>query len=433
MNDEREEKREGLRAWHVALGIIGLLVVLIVLLMMAQKGSVERQLEALRAQGHPTSFTELAEQHQLPDDVENAADVYLEAFAAFRGPADSANTLCAGQAQLPAAGAPLPETIALATEQFLTDNQECLEWLRQAGGIERCRYDWDYVQGMPFLSSMKHCAQLLGAAIVSRGHQDDTAAVIAYLEDELHLIRSLQNEPGLISYLVRVACTALSVRALEQTLSAASFTDEQLAEMSRMLTEAALMLDLTQTMVSERCFMIEYIRDPSKLGRGGTGALRIPGLGGLGLADILDYMADCVAASELAPPERVVRFRQIRDELEDLSFLHMVVKIMAPALGRVAELDLRCKAHLDLARSALAIERYRLATGKVPEQLEELVPQYLDAAPLDPFDGQPIRYRRSDAGYRLYSITEDGQDDGGLSRDEVNKGESYDLCFIVTR
>jgi len=433
MDEERKEKRGGLCAWHVVLGVVGLLVVLIVLLIMAQRGGIERQLKALRAQGHPTSFAELAARHQVPEGTENAAEVYMKAFAAYLAPADQANTLVAGEAPLPVAGTALPETVAAATENFLAENEASLALLRQAGTIEQCRYDWDYVQGMSFLLSLKHCAQLLAAAMVSQGQRDDAEAVLAHLEDELGLIRSLQHEPSLISYLVRVACTALSLRAVEQTLSVTSFTDEQLTQMDRMLAEAVSTLDLTDALIGERCFMIEYTRDPSKLGRGNAPAMRIPGLGGLGMADILDYMADCIAASELPPVERAVRFRQIHDELDDLSFLHTVVKILAPALGRVAELDLRCRAHLDLARTALAIERYRLATGGVPDQLAELVPQYLDAVPIDPFDGQPLRYRRTEAGYRLYSIMEDAQDNGGLTRDEVNKGDPYDLCFTVAR
>jgi hypothetical protein len=433
MNDDREEKREGLRAWHVALGVVGLVVVLIVLLMMAQKGSVERQLAALRAQGHPTSFAELAEQHQLPDGTENAADVYTKAFDVYLKPADNANTLFVGQAQLPPRGAPLPEAVAQATEQFLTDNQECLDLLREAGGIEHCRYDWDYAQSMPYLASIRSCAQLLASAVVLRGYEGDEAAVLAYVDDGLHLTRSLRNQPALISYLVRVACTALSLRAMERTLSVTPFTDEQLVEMSRMLTEAGTTLDFTQAMISERCVMIEYIRDPSLSGGAGITVPGVPGLGGLGLADMLDYMADCIEASELPPVERLARCRQISDELDDLSFLHVVVKTLAPAVGRIAELDVRLRMDLGLARSALAIERYRLATGEVPEQLEELVPQYFDAVPLDPFDGQPIRYGRTESGYRLYSIFEDGQDNGGKSREEVNRGDPHDWPFIVVK
>jgi len=433
MDDDREEKRRGLRGWHVALGIVALLAALVVLLALTKRGGVERRVEALRAQGYPTSFAELAEQHQLPEGIENAADVYLKAFAAFRPPTDKPNTIFIGQAQLPALGAPLSEAVAQATAQFLADNQQCLELLREAGQIEQCRYDWDFSQGTPPLSSVRQCAQLLVAAVVMRGQQGDATAAIACLQDELRLAQSLRHEPLLISYLVRVACTALSLRALEQTLSVMSFTDDQLVQIDRILAEATATLDLTEAMVTERCFSIEAIRDPSRLGGGFTRALKIPGLRGLGMADILDYMADCIEASDLPPHQRASRFRQIRDEVGDLSFLHAVVKTLAPALGRVAELDLRGRADLDLARTALAIERYRLATGQVPERLAELVPQYLDTVPLDPFDGRPLRYRRTDAGYRLYSVMEDGQDNGGITRAEANKGDPYDFSFTVNR
>ncbi len=104
-----------------------------------------------------------------------------------------------------------------------------------------------------------------------------------------------------------------------------------------------------------------------------------------------------------------------------------------PALSRVAQLDLRAHAHLDLAQTALALERYRLATGKLPQQLQDLVPQYLAQVPTDPFDGNPIRYRLGSPGYVLYSVSEDGRDNGGRERDDKDREAPYDLCFIVTR
>jgi hypothetical protein len=131
--------------------------------------------------------------------------------------------------------------------------------------------------------------------------------------------------------------------------------------------------------------------------------------------------------------ERVARFRKIEADVNELSFLHVAVKILAPAMSRVAELDLRLHAHLDLGRTALAIERYRLATGTVPDRLEQLVPRYLEQVPIDPFDGRRIRYRRADPGYILYSVMEDGEDNGGLEKGKAGRGQPYDWCFIVTR
>lgn len=168
------------------------------------------------------------------------------------------------------------------------------------------------------------------------------------------------------------------------------------------------------------------------LGRGAI-LLRTPGLGTIGLHDCLDFMADCIEATRLPPRQRLARFAEIDAQARKPSFLHVVGAMMVPPLARVVQLDVRRQAHLDLARTALAIERYRLAAGDVPEELEQLVPDYLDAVPIDPFDGQPVRYRRTEPGYVLYSIMEDGQDNGGRSRADVKSDEPHDWPFIVTR
>jgi hypothetical protein len=66
--------------------------------------------------------------------------------------------------------------------------------------------------------------------------------------------------------------------------------------------------------------------------------------------------------------------------------------------------------------AALAVERFRLARGRWPESLADVVPEVLAAVPADPFDGQPLRYRRTAGGVVIYSIGPDGADDGGTFR-----------------
>jgi len=57
--------------------------------------------------------------------------------------------------------------------------------------------------------------------------------------------------------------------------------------------------------------------------------------------------------------------------------------------------------------AAFAIERYRLCKGELPDALSEV------DAPLDPYTGEPLRYRRTDAGYIVYSLGQNRTDDGG--------------------
>jgi hypothetical protein len=81
---------------------------------------------------------------------------------------------------------------------------------------------------------------------------------------------------------------------------------------------------------------------------------------------------------------------------------------------------------LNLARAACTLERYRLATGKYPETLQTLVPQYSPKVPRDPIGGEPLRYRLTDNGrFILYSIGWNEKDDGGFV--SLNRSGSVDL------
>jgi hypothetical protein len=54
-------------------------------------------------------------------------------------------------------------------------------------------------------------------------------------------------------------------------------------------------------------------------------------------------------------------------------------------------------------RTGLAVEAYRRQHGQYPERLEQLVPEFLPAVPVDPRDGQPLRIKRVAGGVVLYA------------------------------
>jgi hypothetical protein len=62
---------------------------------------------------------------------------------------------------------------------------------------------------------------------------------------------------------------------------------------------------------------------------------------------------------------------------------------------RAQEAAARVETERRMALVALALERFRLATGKLPETLGQLVPKYLESVPMDPFEGNPIQYEPS--------------------------------------
>ncbi len=76
-------------------------------------------------------------------------------------------------------------------------------------------------------------------------------------------------------------------------------------------------------------------------------------------------------------------------------------------------LKAKCSAECALAASRLvcACNLYARDHDTLPERLDELVPDYIDAVPRDPYDGEPFRYDR--ANRTVYSVGKDLEDAGG--------------------
>jgi hypothetical protein len=57
-------------------------------------------------------------------------------------------------------------------------------------------------------------------------------------------------------------------------------------------------------------------------------------------------------------------------------------------------------------RTGIALERFRRKYGRDAAALSELVPEFLSAVPLDPFDGKELRYRTGRLTERLRRIAD---------------------------
>lgn len=98
---------------------------------------------------------------------------------------------------------------------------------------------------------------------------------------------------------------------------------------------------------------------------------------------------------------------------------HLLARNVLPIYFSIASTAASTQSLCRLAEVACALEVWFLDRQGYPESLDALVPEYLPAVPLD-FDGRPIRYARDPANgrYKLWSIGEDGVDDGGVEKME---------------
>ncbi|MEK6233630.1 MAG: hypothetical protein N2C14_02875, partial [Planctomycetales bacterium] len=90
------------------------------------------------------------------------------------------------------------------------------------------------------------------------------------------------------------------------------------------------------------------------------------------------------------------------------------------------------EAHRILMRSAIAVAKYRNATGDYPETIADLVPDYLAEIPIDPFDGNTIRMINSPGGFVLYIVGPDLIDDKARKEYE-NLASGGDVTFTFDK
>jgi hypothetical protein len=78
---------------------------------------------------------------------------------------------------------------------------------------------------------------------------------------------------------------------------------------------------------------------------------------------------------------------------------------------------------LELAKLSFAVAAYRQDVGEYPASLADLATDYTTVSHIDPFSGVPYVFKTESNGFVLYSVGEDQQDDGGITRDEAGEGQ----------
>jgi hypothetical protein len=251
--------------------------------------------------------------------------------------------------------------------------------------------------------------------------EGDVDGALRSCRGSLNAGRSFGDEPVFLSQLVRLACQTVAVRGIEYTLAQGEPTDAALADLQEFLGQEEAEPLLLHMMRGERAGIQEAVQagkaELSDLtlyypsGPLEHVELSLPGAKLQNIAGQITYLNQMVEIAK-APVEEQAGLLQELDAA--LGRQPLLVRRSVPVLrGLAVENSLSGHANLRCAVAALAAERYRQQYGHWPEQLSALVPGFLGAVSLDPFDGAPLRLRRTDDGLVIYSPGADRQDNGG--------------------
>jgi hypothetical protein len=299
---------------------------------------------------------------------------------------------------------------------------------------------------VPFVEERK-AAQLLAADAVGALHSQR----LDQAQEDLHALARLaqlhRDDMTLVSQMIRVAITGLGLSATWEALQIKGWTDEDLTALQKDWEEVDLFNALEKGMLGSRAHgenVIAWTRDASvqqriqTLGMSAGPPWTKDDLSNWGFMflwrmssqsdELLMLQTFQKNLDSIRRLQRGTPWKQVQAEIklcadglqakENSPLLriryYFSLIMMNPNYSKAAASVVRNETQRRLTVTAIALERYRLRQGRFPADLGALVPRYLSAVPMDPMSGKPLCYRlNADGTFTLYSVGEDGVDDGG--------------------
>jgi len=316
----------------------------------------------------------------------------------------------------------------------------------------------------PHLQVPKKLAHWLGSRVQLGLHEVRTHEIVQDLATEIDLPRLLAQDGIIISELVRDAVAAVARADTWEALQADGWTDDDLARIQQAWKKQEFAANMARALEGERVFaqssyalmrnsneetaaIFYTIQDYLPEERPRWERVLSDLQGGQSVADFLKqgvycrvwrfawleqdelrylkYLQGLIGLARHASKEKSLqKLEPLADELA-LKFhnrglydrLRYPSQMSVDSLSRVLTRAMRAETERSLVLAAIALKRYALRHGGPPPSLSSLVPEFLPSVPVDYMVGQPLRFRpQPDGSFLLYSVGEDGKDEGGDTR-----------------
>jgi hypothetical protein len=250
----------------------------------------------------------------------------------------------------------------------------------------------------------------------SAGDADGAADTVVQL---LQMLRIYDDEPVSIVCAVRVACRYLAAATAADVLEVATPSDAALARLQDALLNSERPDGLERMVLAERVFGLATMLEVVRAAGAGDWPSEVPVVawpaGSIGRSPIVIHMAtgylrDVARLLQDArrPWPALLAGGRAAPALEST-----MGRILAPSLIGICTNAAKAETCARAAAVATALVRYRRAHGRLPEQLTELVPEFVESVPTDPFTGRELLYRHDGQSVMVYGVGANQADDRG--------------------
>ena len=384
---------------------------------------------------------ELVERYQsvcLPEDIRNGDNPFAQWETAKRADLPSILKKLKESGEFEITEQPPAAGILEALDKF----SPVLDELDQAAQREEAVLQYELgsnfmeiiARPQPYLFDLKKNQELHLVRAFAELEAGDSSSALATLMTLRQNARLCGSQPLLINHLMRNAFLSMFLSAVWSGLAADQWEEGELEKIEQLLAglpeehldnlEAAMSMEMTAGIIGA----CDYLRS---VGRGNELLQSLTGSnsnGGMKMALPLvpdglwdhnkAFGAEFMYDNAIVP----IRERRLVSSIEALtesgkkrSLRRLIPMLMIPATDASLQTSFATAVSMDMARVACSLERYKRIEGGYPAELADLVPSYIETIPVDLFDlkKEPVRYLKDGDRYRVYSVGNNGEDDGG--------------------
>ena len=486
------------KRWRWARRIYGALIAFVAVCLIARiwwgyhaDRKLQEVLSRIAARGEPIRWAELAPQ-PVPDD-QNAALLYKQAAKiplvqaalspAARGfssePEDADTT--PERRRLERLGSMIRELLrhpefrrehAKDFREVLRLSKGALPLCRKARSLGGCDWGIDFRKpnldkAIPDVQSSRMLGRLLCLAAEAAHEAGRDAEAMEYIHDALALSDFMDTTPTLMSHLVAVAMDGVTATTCERIMPRLTIGGGEGAAtpaaarrlLAALLTTEKRRNGFMRAYIGERSLVYEMCEMFRRGQRGEAAGIEPPSIGPLRVlidpiwrldeARLLRRFTARVVSSEKARTYPDVRtgYQDILSTTGDSvlepqgGYFRTLAQVLGgsiePSLDLFEILHFRALAHRTAVAVSLAVRMYQIEHRRRPAALNDLTPDYLSAVPVDPFDspGRPLRYQPDLESPLLYSVGQNGVDDGGSFKFDEDDGtvnwQGPDMPFFL--
>ena len=275
----------------------------------------------------------------------------------------------------------------------------------------------------PNFPSTRNLSQTLGARAQCHlllGRPDEALADLTLIHDICRRIPAEQQPATLLSAMVNQAVRALYAEQIGEGVRLHAWREPQLIALQEQLKTVDVLSPVKQAftlraVIAHRA--LESVPSAGMVKRTAWAALYPRGWGYRHVAARLNLdfgRLGCLDTdNQIVFPGKAIAADEASQALEHGAYTS-VDSLWQADFNRASRNTAKSQTEINQALIACALERFRLAHGDYPENLDSLVPQFLAAIPHDVIGGAPLHYRRTpDGTFVLYSIGWNNRDDGG--------------------